>query len=57
MPFSTSDNFVNWGLEYAYSVGMSNQIATYVPMQDGGTVMGEDGEGGGLYQIILLHPQ
>jgi hypothetical protein len=28
MPFSKSDNFANCGLEYAYSVGMSNQIAT-----------------------------
>ena len=38
------------GLENAYSVGTSNQIATYtyVPMQEGGTVMGEDGEGGGI---------
>ncbi len=46
MPFSNSDNFANWGLlEYAY-VGMSNQIATYVPMQDREIVIGEDGEGG-----------
>ncbi len=42
MPFSTSDDFANWVLNML----ILWECPTKLP-QDGGTVIGEDGEGGG----------